>query len=164
MEKMEKTSLSVQNPEQMQVIPELIKQTLGPFFTAMTEMMRQNTEAFQQVSAAQAVMNDRMAALEKQIRLNTPVTRQQAKYLKAAIKEKATELLEKSSAVDGKGVQKLSLAIKKETLSFYGVSAVEEIPKHEYSVAMNTIATWNNLRTVRDVVKEVRVRLNESEE
>lgn len=29
---------------------------------------------------------------------------------------------------------------------------------------MNTIATWNNLRTVRDVVKEVRVRLNESEE
>lgn len=164
MEKMEKTSLSVQSPEQMQVIPELIKQTLGPFFTAMTEMMRQNTEAFQQVSAAQAVMNDRMAALEKQIRLNTLVTRQQAKYLKAAIKEKATELLEKSSAVDSKGVQKLSLAIKKETLSFYGVSAVEEIPKHEYSVAMNTIATWNNLRTVRDVVKEVRVRLNGSEE
>lgn len=164
MENMEKTSLSVQNPEQMQVIPELIKQTLGPFFTVMTEMMRQNTEAFQQVSSAQAVMNDRMAALEKQIRLNTPVTRQQAKYLKAAIKEKATELLEKSSAVDSKGVQKLSLAIKKETLSFYGVSAVEEIPKHEYSVAMNTIATWNNLRTVRDVVKEVRVRLNESGE
>ena len=160
---MENKELSVQNSEQVQMIPELIKQTLGPFFTAMTEMMRQNTEAFQQVSTAQAVMNDRMAALEKQIRLNTPVTRQQAKYLKAAIKDKATELLEKSSAVDSKGVKKLCLAIKKEALSFYGVSAVEEIPKHEYSVAMNYIATWNNMRTVRDVVKEVRMRLSESE-
>lgn len=110
------------------------------------------------------MQNDRLEALERQIRLNTPVTRQQVRYLSAAMKEHALELLDKSSVSDPKAVRKLVGIIKKDVLSHYGITALEEIPKHEYNVAMHNIGTWNNMRIVREVVKEARKREEEAAE
>lgn len=151
-------ALSTVTPEQAQVLPALIQQMMGPLVEAMGKLLENNTAALNQLSAAQQVQNDRLEALERQIRLNTPVTRQQVRYLSGAVKEHAIGLLDKSSVSDAKATRKLVGIIKKDVLSDYGITAFEEIPKHEYTVAMHNIKTWNNMRIVRDIVKEARAR------
>ena len=161
---MDEKALSTLTPEQAQVIPTIVQQMMGPLVEAMGKLLENNTAALQQLSAAQQVQNDRLEALERQIRLNTPVTRQQVRYLSAAMKEHALELLDKSSVSDPKAVRKLVGIIKKDVLSHYGITSLEEIPKHEYNVAMHNIGTWNNMRNVREVVKEARKREEEAAE
>lgn len=161
---MDEKALSTLTPEQAQVIPAIVQHMMGPLVEAMGKLLENNTAALQQLSAAQQVQNDRLEALERQIRLNTPVTRQQVRYLSAAMKEHALELLDKSSVSDPKAVRKLVGIIKKDVLSHYGITALEEIPKHEYNVAMHNIETWNNMRIVREVVKEARKREEEAAE
>lgn len=160
---MDEQALSTITPEQAQVIPAIVQQMMGPLVEAMAKLLENNTAALHQLSAAQQVQNDRLEALERQIRLNTPVTRQQARYLSAAMKEHALELLDKSAISDAKATRKLAGCIRKDVLSDYGITALEEIPKHEYNVAMHNIKTWNNMRVVREVVKEARKRAEEAE-
>lgn len=145
-------------PEQAQLTSAVVQQMMGPLVEAMAKLLENNTNALNQLAAAQQVQADRLEALERQIRLNTPVTRQQARYLSAAMKEHALEALDKYSISDAKAVNKLVKAIKKDVLADYGITVLEEIPKHEYNVAMHNIKTWNNMRIVRDVVKEARMR------
>lgn len=152
-------------PENMpdRITPDIVRQMMGPLVEAMGKLLENNTQALNKLSIAQQVQNDRLEALERQIRLNTPVTRQQVKYLNGAMKERALDLLDKAGATDAKGVRKLTAVIRKDTLSSYGITAVDEIPKHEYQVCMNRVMTWNNMRIVRDVVKEVRERAETAE-
>ena len=161
---MDEKALSTLTPEQTSVIPAIVQQMMGPLVEAMAKLLENNTAALQQLSAAQQVQNDRLEALERQIRLNTPVTRQQVRYLSAAMKEHTLELLDKSSISDPKTVRKLAGIIKKDVLADYGITTLEEIPKHEYNVAMHNIKTWNNMRIVREVVKEARKREEEAAE
>ena len=161
---MDEKALSTLTPEQTSVIPAIVQQMMGPLVEAMAKLLENNTAALQQLSAAQQVQNDRLEALERQIRLNTPVTRQQVRYLSAAMKEHTLELLDKSSVSDPKAVRKLAEIIKKDVLADYGITTLEEIPKHEYNVAMHNIKTWNNMRIVREVVKEARKREEEAAE
>ena len=86
------------------------------------------------------------------------MTPQQVKFLNDAIRARARELLDKRGVDDRKAVTKLSTAARKALLSRYGVAALHDIPKHEYSVAMNHVSTWNDMLAVRDIVKEVRER------
>ena len=151
-------ALSTITPEQARIIPAVVQQMMGPLVEAMAKLLENNTAALNQLSQAQQVANDRLEALERQIRLNTPITRQQARYLSAAMKEHALEALDKYSISDTKAVNKLVKAIKKDMLADYGVTALEEIPKHEYNVAMHNIKTWNSMRIVRETVKEARMR------
>lgn len=152
----ENTALSTLTPEQAEIIPAVIQQVLGPVLTQMTELMRNNTEALAQMAAAQQVQSNRMEALERQIRLNTLVTPQQVRYINDGIRARARELLDKRAVDDDKATRKLGNIIRKSVLSRYGIAALHEIPKHEYSVAMNHVSTWNDMLCVRDVVKEVR--------
>lgn len=154
----ENKALAVLSPEQAEMIPAIIQQMMGPLVEAMGRMLENNTNALNQLASAQQIQADRLEALEKQIRLNTPVTRQQARYISTAMKEHALELLDKSSISDDKATRKLVSNIRKDVLSDYGVTVLEEIPKHEYSVAMHRIKTWNNMRMVRDVIREARKR------
>lgn len=151
-------ALSVLTPEQMQVIPAIIQQMMGPIVDAMGKLLEHNAEALDQLAGAQKVQNDRLEALEKQIRLNTLVTPQQVRYMNDAIRARARDLLFKREIEDAKAVKKLGNAIRKSVLSRYGISALHEIPKHEYSVAMNQIGMWSDALQVRDVVKEARER------
>lgn len=156
----------VDNPVPMyeQALPLVIQQVLGPVMESIAKLMQQNTEAIEQLAASQKVQSERMEALEKQIRLNTLVTPQQVRYLNDAIRAKARELLDKRELSDDKtAIRKLGNSIRKSVLSRYGVAALYEIPKHEYSVAMNQIKMWMDALQVRDVVKEARARLAETE-
>lgn len=142
--------------QQAQTLPALIEQMMAPLMQTMAKMIAHNTEALEQVARVQQVQADRMEALEKQIRLNTPVTPQQAKYLSEEIKNRARELLAKYSVEDAKTVRKLGNAIRKAVLTRYGIGSLAELPKCEYTVAMNQIQMWNEMLRVRDCVREAR--------
>ncbi|MBE5791649.1 MAG: hypothetical protein E7322_05765 [Clostridiales bacterium] len=158
-ELMEKeTNLIPDNGDGNAAIGQMIREILSPVLEAMTHFMRNNTEALDRLAAAQKIQTDRMEALEKQIRLNTPITKQQEKYLADAIRTKSRELLSKRRIEDDKAIRKLSGAIRKSVFARYGISSMREIPKHEYQVAMSQISIWNDLMCIRDAVKEARGR------
>jgi len=156
----EKALIPKDAPEKqmLEALPGIIEQMMRPILETMGRLLQHNTEALDQLAAAQQIQNDRMEALEKQIRLNTPMTAQQVKYINEDIKARARELLFKRQIEDEKAVRKLGNAIRKAVLAWYGVGKLHEIPKHEYSVAMRLIGTWNDMMCVRDVVKEARAR------
>lgn len=159
----ENTNLPVLTTEQAQMIPAIIQQMMGPLIEAMSKMLENNTNALNQLAATQQIQADRLEALEKQIRLNTLVTPQQVKYLNDGIRAHARELLDKRGVDDKKAVTKLGNSIRKDLLARYGVAALHDIPKHEYSVAMNLISMWNGMLVVRDIVKEARERCGDRE-
>ena len=151
-------------PERENALSEVIANVLGPVMESMAKMMRQNTEAIERLAASQKVQNDRMEALEKQIRLNTLVTAKQVRYLNDAIRDRARELLDKRALGEDKAaIRKLGNAIRKSVLARYGIAALHEIPKHEYSVAMSQIKMWMDNLQLLDVVREARAR-TETEE
>ena len=150
-------------PEQAQMMPALIQQMMGPLVEAMGKLLEHNTRALEQIAATQQLQADRLEALERQIRLNTLVTPQQVRYLGDAIRKQARAMLDKRGIEDKQAISKLSAAIRKDLLSRYGIAAMHDLPRHEYSVAMNMISLWNNMLTVRDVVKEARERAMEKQ-
>lgn len=159
----ENNNLPALSQEQAQMIPVLIQHMMGPLIEAMGQMLKNNTDALNQLAATQQIQADRMEALEKQIRLNTLVTPQQVKYINEAIRARARELLDKRGVDDRKAVTKLGNALRKSLLARYGVGALHEIPKHEYSVAMILVGMWNDMLAVRDIVKEFRERCTKEE-
>ena len=141
------------------LLSEAITEIIRPVFLTMGKMLEQNTEALERLASAQMAQNQRLEALEKQIRLQTPITPKQAAYLNDAIRQKSRETLDKRGlADDKKAVTRLGNAIRRDVLSRYGVAGLREIPRHEYQVAMNQINIWNNALVIRDIVKEARER------
>lgn len=135
----------------------VINEVLSPVLKTMAQFMAQNTEALERLATQQKLQSDRMEALEKQIRLNTLVTPTQVKYINDAIKRHAREILSKKGLEDDKPcVKKLSAAIRKSITARFGIAALHEVPKHEYSTVMTQVETWNDLLTVRDIVRGAR--------
>lgn len=140
--------------ENREGIAALISEVMKPVLTAMAELISQNTEAMEKLSAQQKIQSDRMEALERQIRLNTPVTPAQARYINTAIKDRAKELLyDRLPDADSKKITKLSREIRKSLLSQFGIGSIAELPKFEYKVAMEAIAMWNSRIKVREVAE-----------
>ena len=152
----EDRSIAVFTPEQAKVLPALIRQMMGPIVETMSKLLEHNAQALEQLAGAQKVQNDRLEALEKQIRLNPLVTPQQVRYLNDAIRVRARELLFKREVEDARAIRQLGNAVRKSVLSRYGVSALHEIPKHEYSVAMSQISMWSDALIIRDCVRTMR--------
>ncbi len=145
-------------------LAEVINTIMNPVLRAMAQMIEQNVEALKDVSQQQKMMSERMEALEMQVKLNTPVTAQQVKYLNADIRTTAKEKLaawedEESGFYPQsikKAVDRLSRVIRAEVLARYGVGQMNEIPRHEYSIARTQIAGWNNRVKVREIVREIK--------
>lgn len=155
----EKKEIAGVDPVIAAAVGTAIREMISPLMASMAELMANNTEALQYLASQQKVQTDRMDALERQIRLNTLVTPTQVRYLNEAIKRRAREILSKKNLEeDKKAVNKLSAAIRKSVLARYGIGAVHEIPKHEYSVAMQQIGTWNDALAVMDITREARKR------
>lgn len=143
----------------VEALGNMIAEMIRPVMQTIGKMLENNASALEQLSAAQSVQNDRLEALEKQIRLQTPITTKQAQYLNDAIRGKARELLDKRGlADDKKAVTKLGNAIRKDVLARYGIAGLREIPRHEYNVAMNQIDMWSKALTIMDIVREARGR------
>ena len=134
----------------------VVRELMLPVFQPIGKMLENNAAALEQLSASQSIQNDRLEALEKQIRLQTPVTSKQVSYLNESIRARARELLEKRGVEGRRYVTKLAGIIRRAVLARYGIGNMREIPRHEYNVAMSQIGIWNDALRVRDVVKEAR--------
>ena len=141
-----------------------IEQLMRPMLESMGRFMQQMSEAVEHIATAQDVMRNRMEALEKQSRLETPVTDRQARYLSDAAREKAAELLAKKDISEKKAFAKMAGIIRKAVLQRYGVGSLREIPRCEYSVALSQIESWNNARIVMEIASEAREREEKSHE
>lgn len=143
--------------DMMQAMSAAIQAMMEPVMRNMAEILERTNRAMEQISAAQTAQSSRMEALEKQIRLQTPITAKQAQYISAAIRAKARELLDKRGlSGNAWAVKKLGNAIRRDVLARYGTGSLREIPKYEYQVAMNQIAIWMDALTIRDIAKEAR--------
>ena len=145
----------------VEIIGSVVRGMMAPIMESIGKMLKNNTEALNQIAAAQQVTSDRLEALEKQVRLNTPVTGTQAKYLNDAMRARARMILEgkgEGLSADRKAMTKLTAAIRKKVLARYGIGGIREIPKHEYTVAMSQVETWSDPLTVMDIVREARSR------
>lgn len=156
--------LSTQNDGSVstQVVAHVVEQIMRPLLESIGTLLKNNTEAMEQIATSQDVIRNRMEALEKQVRLQTPVTDRQARYLADAARRKARELLDKKQIDDQKAITKLAGLIKKSVLIRYGKGSLRELPQCEYSVAMSQIDTWNNALAVLDIVREARARAEEA--
>lgn len=159
--------LSIPETKETAVVPleslgQIVAELMRPIMQTFGKMLENNTAALDQLTTAQSIQNDRMEALEKQIRLQTPISSKQVTYLNDAIRSRSRELLDKREIDDKKAITRLGNQIRKSVLSRYGISNIREIPRHEYSVAMSQIGMWNDVLTVRDIVKEARIRMEES--
>lgn len=146
------------SPLSPETLGAVIREIIKPVMQSMAEMLKNNTAALEQLSAAQSIQNDRLEALERQIRLQTPVSGKQASYINQSLRKKARELLDKKEISESKAINRLSGEIRKSLLTRYGAASVKEIPRHEYNVALSMIEMWNDALTVRDIVKEARAR------
>ena len=135
---------------------QIVAEIISPVMKTIGKLLENNTAALEQLSSAQSVQNDRLEALEKQIRLQTLVTSKQVYYLNDAIRMRARELLDKRSVSDNKAITKLGNLIRKSVLARYGVSSLRDVPKHEYNVALSQIGMWNDILSVRTVAAQFR--------
>lgn len=144
-----------------EILGSVITQLMQPVMQTIGKMLENNTAALEQLSAAQSIQNDRLEALEKQIRLQTKVDGKQVGYLNDAIRRKSRRTLTGWEIDDDKAVRQLGNRIRKAVLARYGVSTLRDVPKHEYNVAMQQIEMWSDVFDVSDIVKEARERIKE---
>lgn len=141
--------------EPMEVVKQVVVQLFGP----LGEMVSHNTEAMQRVAAVMKVQNDRLETLERQIRLQSPVSAVQARYLNEAIRHRAESVLQfltdpYQPISSAKATTRLAGAIRHAVLIRYGIPALRDLPKCEYSVALSQVEMWNDVLTIHKVYME----------
>lgn len=93
--------------------------------------------------------NERMDALEKEVRRLTKVTPAQAKAINAAIKDRAAVLCDTHHA---EGFDRtVSAAIRKHLKLGCGISSIRELPRSDYALAMQRIEIWDDYRMIREL-------------
>ena len=98
--------------------------------------------------------NERMASLEREVKLLTKVTPAQANAINNAIRQRAAELCETYRA---QGCEKAAAnAIRRAVRLTTGTNSVRDLPRCEYSVAMEQVSMWDD----RKVMKALRVKVN----
>ena len=136
-----------------------VQTMIAPVFEQFGAILERTNQAIERIAAANSMMNARITDLEKQVRLQKPVSRSQEKYINDAIRKRARELLDgKGFAEDKKAVTKLGGAIRKSILYRYGVSSLREAPAYDYETALEQVARWNDLMILKDITKEARIR------
>lgn len=136
---------------------DMMRQVFDPFLAALQTVLDHNCEEYAQIAAAINIQTAKIDALEKQIRLSTPVTPIQVKYINGEIRRRSRELLsrwESGYEDDSKAVDAMGRLIRKAVLVRYGISALNELPRCEYSVVIGQISLYNNNLAIRDIAKE----------
>lgn len=147
------------SPETARMVSAVVREIVTPILQSIGVMLEHNTQAMEQIAAAQQATSERIAALEKRVRLQTPMSKSQEGCINAAIRARARELLEgRGFSDDKKAVTKLCGIIRKSVLVRYGVSSLREAPAYDYETALKQVSMWKDLMAIRDVEKEARAR------
>ena len=143
----------------MQQLSQAVQSMIAPVFEQFGQILERTNQAIERIAAANSMMNARITELEKQVRLQKPVSKSQENYINDAIRKRARELLDaKGYAGDRKAMTKLCVAIRKSVLARYGVSCLREAPAYDYETALEQAAQWNDLLILKEVTKEARER------
>ena len=109
----------------------------------------QTAQAMASMATMMRATNERIAALEREIRLLTKVTPAQANAINAAVRERAAELCASYRAT---GCEKqVANAIRRAVKLTTGVSNVRELPRCEYSVAMQQVEMWDDYKAMKAI-------------
>lgn len=108
-------------------LAELTRRTLD-MLSAMGEMLR--------------ATNDRMTALEREMRRLQKVTPAQASAINAAIRARASELCRVHRCAGQE--KKAAAAIRKGLRLTTGVNGVRELPRADYQMAMDCVKMWDD--------------------
>lgn len=148
-------------PETAKVVSLVVRDMMAPIMETIGKMLEHNTQAMEQIAAAQQITSERIASLEKRVRLQTPLSKSQENCINGAIRARARDLLDpRGYSEDKKAVTKLCGIIRKSVLARYGVGSLREAPAYDYDTAMKQVAMWNDRIALRDVEKEARDREN----
>lgn len=151
-------------PAMTEMVSALVRDMLTPILESMGDMLRRNTEAMEQIASAQQLQSRRIEDLEKRVRLQTPVSRAQEKYIAGAVRERAVELLKtRDCADDRKAVAQLSALIRKKVLTAYGVASLRELPAYDYETTLRRIGMWNDMPALHGIMKAARARKDSAE-
>lgn len=150
-------------PETAQIVSVVVRDMMAPIMETIGKMLEHNTQAMEQIAAAQQITSERIASLEKRVRLQTPLSKSQENCINQAIRARARELLDpRGYSDDKKAVTKLCGIIRKSVLARYGVGSLREAPAYDYDTAMKQVGMWNDRIALRDVEKEARERENQA--
>ena len=144
---------------QIKIVSAVVQEMMAPVMRNIGEILERNNQAMERIAATQQLMSQRISDLEKQVRLKTPFSKAQEKYINDTIRARARELLDgKGFSDDKKAVAKLGGFIRKSVLARYGVDSLREAPAYDYETALEQVRGWNDLLVIRDVAKEARER------
>lgn len=133
---MENKELMQTNPGTPTALPAEVQATLmqmGDIMRGMANMLR--------------ATNERMASLEREVKLLTKVTPAQAGAINEAIRVRAADLCE---AYRAQGCERAAAnAIRRAVRLTTGTNSVRDLPRCEYSVAMEQVRMWDDRKTMK---------------
>lgn len=130
--------------------------TTSPLPAEMQAALGQMGEIMRSMADMLRSTNERMASLEREVRLLTKVTPAQANAINGAIRQRAAELCESYRA---QGCEKATAnAIRRAVRLTTGINSVRELPRCEYSVAMEQVRMWDD----RKIMKTLRAKKGET--
>lgn len=117
--------------------------------TEMQQALAPVVEVMRGMADMVRATNERMAALEQQVRLLTKVTPAQASAINEAIRSRAAELCAQYRA---EGCEKATAnAIRRAVRLITGVTSVRELPRCEYSVALEQARMWDDYKAMKAI-------------
>ncbi len=147
------------------ILATVVQQMMAPVMEQIGSILERTNQAMERIAATQQMMNSRIADLEKQVRLKTPLSKSQEKCVNDAIRARARELLEaKGYAEDRKAVTKLSGCIRRAVLARYGAGSLRDYPAYDYDTALEQVKRWNDFPEVKVILREARERNERAQE
>lgn len=105
--------------------------------------------------------NERMAALENEVRRLTKVTPAQANELNAAMRRRAAEICEKRRLP---GCEKETLrAIRRAVRETCAISGARDLPRCDYKIAMMRVEMWDDFKVIREIREKTTMDQNQRE-
>lgn len=115
----------------------------------LTQLFGQLAQTMQGMATMIRTTNERMAALEQSVRLLTKVTPAQASAINAAIRDRARELCAEYRAPGCEAA--VGNAIRRELKLTMGIQSVRDVPRCEYSVAVQTAKLWDDYKSMKAI-------------
>lgn len=149
--------------EKMMVTQEEFQKALGMAVAPLMAALERSSRALEQMAMQQKVQADRMAALEREMRLSVPVTDAQEKTIQAAVRERACWIAMRYGLCEGGNplpdkVNRLRRAIRGSLTLRFGVRAIRSIPRAQYDAALAAARIWMDAEMVGNMAIEAENR------
>lgn len=128
----------------------------------VNENNRVIADAMRDVANMVRATNDRMTALEKEVRLLTKVTGTQASKISADIRERAAAL-RVVRKLPPEADKLIAAAIRRDIKLSTGVEAMKDIPRCEYPVIIRRVTLWDDYTAIKAIKAKLEARKAQKE-